>query len=285
MGPAAAQALALRVVGTPVRILAPEGAIRELFALCYARLLDPSSGDAADPIEASVAASGAASGGGFLVRVSGREDAVEPDAPAAVRRLNHELLHAVMLRAPARFFVHAGVVAWKGRALILPGLSQAGKSTLVLALLQAGAAFLSDELLVFDPARRVAEPFARAVKIRDVCVPYFEAWRPWFTGEGEGRFLDPAADGLRFAPEAGVPPAAVVLPRWDPEGSGRPERISRGEAYLGLAASALNFGSHRTSSLDHLGAICSDARTFTMAWREPHAAAARILEAVEAPGP
>lgn len=47
-------------------------------------------------------------------------------------------------------FVHAGVVGWQGQALVIPGPSRAGKSTLVLELVRAGAQFLSDEFAVFD---------------------------------------------------------------------------------------------------------------------------------------
>src|SRR5262245_18612851 len=36
--------------------------------------------------------------------------------------------------APRRVFVHAGVVGWRGRAILLPGRSGSGKTTLVSAL-------------------------------------------------------------------------------------------------------------------------------------------------------
>src|SRR6266852_1979709 len=52
--------------------------------------------------------------------------------------------------ARQRLFVHAGVVAWKGRAIVIPGRSQSGKTTLVRAFLQAGASYYSDEYAVFD---------------------------------------------------------------------------------------------------------------------------------------
>lgn len=56
------------------------------------------------------------------------------------------------LTAEARefLFVHAGVVGWQGKALVVPGPSRAGKSTLVLEMVRAGASFLSDEFAVFD---------------------------------------------------------------------------------------------------------------------------------------
>jgi hypothetical protein len=77
--------------------------------------------------------------------------------------------HAELLvaeRAPDHLFVHAGVVGWEGRAIVMPGASFAGKTTLVQAWLEAGATYYSDEFAVLDRAGRV-HPFARPLAIRD----------------------------------------------------------------------------------------------------------------------
>lgn len=59
------------------------------------------------------------------------------------------------LRSPRRIFVHAGVVGWRGKAILLPGRSGVGKSTLTAALVRLGASFLSDEFAVLDHQGRV----------------------------------------------------------------------------------------------------------------------------------
>ncbi|MFN2499082.1 MAG: hypothetical protein ABR557_08370 [Pyrinomonadaceae bacterium] len=64
-----------------------------------------------------------------------------------------------------RVFVHAGVVGWKGKAIVIPGRSYSGKSTLVAALVRAGATYYSDEYAVFDTKGRV-HPFAKPLEIR-----------------------------------------------------------------------------------------------------------------------
>src|SRR5258708_16040074 len=56
--------------------------------------------------------------------------------------------------APRRIFVHAGVVGWKDRAILIPGLSQSGKTTLVDQLIRAGATYYSDEYAVLDERGR-----------------------------------------------------------------------------------------------------------------------------------
>ena len=64
-------------------------------------------------------------------------------------------------------FVHAGVVAVDGRALLLPGGSFTGKTTLVAALLRAGAQYGSDEYAVLDEAGLVLPAYPRPLSIRN----------------------------------------------------------------------------------------------------------------------
>lgn len=68
--------------------------------------------------------------------------------------------------AKHRVFVHAGVVGWKGRAIVIPGRSYSGKSTLVAELVRAGATYYSDEYAVFDSRGRV-HPFSKPIELRD----------------------------------------------------------------------------------------------------------------------
>jgi hypothetical protein len=62
-------------------------------------------------------------------------------------------------------FVHAGVVEWKDRVIVLPGRSMSGKSTLVLALVRAGARYFSDEFAIIDPQGLVL-PYAKPLSER-----------------------------------------------------------------------------------------------------------------------
>jgi hypothetical protein len=71
----------------------------------------------------------------------------------------------VAVGARHRIFVHAGVVGWRGRAIVLPGRSMSGKTTLVAELVRAGAIYYSDEFAVFDMQGRV-HPYARSLMMR-----------------------------------------------------------------------------------------------------------------------
>ncbi len=69
--------------------------------------------------------------------------------------------------APRRVFVHAGVVGWNGRAIVIPGLSRSGKTTLVHQLVRAGATYYSDEYAVLDARGRV-HPYPRPLGMRSL---------------------------------------------------------------------------------------------------------------------
>jgi hypothetical protein len=62
-------------------------------------------------------------------------------------------------------FVHAGAVAFNGRGLILPGRTFAGKTTLVAALIRAGALYYSDEYAVIQPDGLLT-PYHKDLSIR-----------------------------------------------------------------------------------------------------------------------
>src|SRR5690348_11129110 len=64
--------------------------------------------------------------------------------------LESQLHLRVATLARTRLFVHAGVVGWRGGAILIPGRSHTGKSSLVAALLALGATYYSDEYAVLD---------------------------------------------------------------------------------------------------------------------------------------
>ena len=133
----------------------------------------------------------------------------------------HEAL-LVAERAPDHLFVHAGVVGWENRAIVMPGTSFAGKTTLVQAWLEAGATYYSDEFAVLDRAGRV-HPFARPLSIRDgsAAVDSLRVAGPPPLGAEIG--TTPLPIGLVLS----QPPTGLVLAR-------RPRRLTPAPALLAL---------------------------------------------------
>jgi len=79
--------------------------------------------------------------------------------------LDSDLRRFVAFSAKDVLFVHAGVVAWRGRAIVLPGASFTGKSSLVAGLVHSGAIYCSDEYAVVDSAGMV-HAYRNALSLR-----------------------------------------------------------------------------------------------------------------------
>lgn len=125
--------------------------------------------------------------------------------------------------APQRVFVHAGVVGWKGQAILLPGRSMSGKSTLVAELVKAGAEYYSDEFAVLDRRGQV-HPFTRPLSLRQ--------------GHHRGPLRVPAEE-LGKVGVAPLPVRWIVVSRYQRGARWRPRRVSPGLAVLDLLDNAV----------------------------------------------
>lgn len=124
-----------------------------------------------------------------------------------------------------RFFVHAGVVGWKGRAIVVPGRSYSGKSTLVKEFLRHGATYYSDEFAVFD-GRGYVYPFTKPLAIRDEVTQRQNRVSAEELGGTTG--FKPLRVGL------------LLLTSYRGSARWRPRVVSRGKGALRLLANALS---------------------------------------------
>ena len=104
--------------------------------------------------------------GSYDFLIDGSRVTSQIDLGFAMTLLEAQLRIFIGLNAPHRIFIHAGVVAHEGRAIVIPGRSFAGKTSLVLALVRAGALYYSDEFAVLDEEGLV-HPYAKPVSVRD----------------------------------------------------------------------------------------------------------------------
>jgi hypothetical protein len=163
-------------------------------------------------------------------------------------------------------FVHAGVVGWKGRALVLPGRSRAGKTTLVAALIRAGATYYSDEYAVLDEGGRV-HPYARRLSVR--------------IGGGRQRRRPPEWFGARSGGRP-LPVGLVVGGCYRPGGRGRLRRLSAGAGALLLMANTVSARREPARALTALQAVVMRAPVLAGVRGEARAAARALLRRLEA---
>ena len=126
----------------------------------------------------------------FSLRVSKSRYELFEDADLAIgsRSLRHVLeSFATRLKAyiaemaRRRVFVHAGAVGWHGKAIIIPGRSMSGKTSLVRELVRAGAIYYSDEYAVLD-LQGPSPSLSATTRNQRTPAPLFSgsgAWRNW----------------------------------------------------------------------------------------------------------
>jgi hypothetical protein len=88
--------------------------------------------------------------GPHAVSPDGETTTQHPYLEQALEILRSRLFMHVLSTPSGRVFVHAGCVAHHGAAILLPGYAGAGKTTLVAALVRAGAAYYTDDYAPLD---------------------------------------------------------------------------------------------------------------------------------------
>ena len=194
------------------------------------------------------------------------------DLGEALSVLEAEIRRAIATGAPRRTFVHAGVVGWRGRAIVLPGASRSGKTSLVAALARRGATYLSDEYAVLDAAGRV-HPFAKPLSVRPAggCDRHASRVAPAALGARVGRRPLPVGLVLFTAHREGA--------RWNPV------PVSPGRAVLEMLRHAAPARLRPEPVLDALCAATARAVLLEGDRGEADDAAALVLRALDEGGP
>jgi len=168
--------------------------------------------------------------------------------------------------APRRVFVHAGVVGWKDRAILVPGMSQSGKTTLVDRLIRAGATYYSDEYAVLDERGRV-HPYPRPLGMRLPNSPNGKKVRAEEIGAQVGS--KPLRVGL------------VVSTRYKEGARWRPRQLTRGKGVLELMANTVAARSQPERAFTALPKALESARILKGVRGEASEIVTSILEGAE----
>jgi hypothetical protein len=89
--------------------------------------------------------------------------------------------------AVGKVFLHAGAVAWKDKAVIIPARSFSGKTTLVAELIKKGAVYYSDEYAVLDE-KGFVHSFPKTLSMRGIIDDYKQVeYSPFHFGAAVGQ--------------------------------------------------------------------------------------------------
>ncbi len=188
-------------------------------------------------------------------------------ADVAVHVLDSQLRTRIAVLARDRIFVHAGVVACEERALLVPGPSFCGKSTLVAALVSQGATYYSDEFAVLDQ-HGLVHPYPRPLSLRT-------------DGERYGQYAEIGALGGT----AGTRPVTCTLiaaTKYVPGVRFDPQRRKPGIGALALLTNAVPARPRTEATIEAISRAAATAQVLEGDRGEAHEAAGMLLTALSA---
>ncbi len=145
------------------------------------------------------------------------------DLELALGALEAELYFHVAEHAPDRISIHAGVAVHRGCAIVTPGPTFSGKTTLIAALVRAGALYFSDEYAFLDKDGLV-HPFPRPLSVRE-------------PGRENTHWPVERLGGVKGTRP--VPIGVVAVTQYRPDAEFEPQPRSRGRGMLALLANTL----------------------------------------------
>ena len=159
-------------------------------------------------------------------------------------------------------FLHAGVVGWQGSAIVFPGRSLSGKTTLVREMLRLGATYYSDEFAVVDSSGLV-HPFARPLGIRE-----------------DSSYAQTKYSAEELGATSGVKPLPMgmaVICKYEAGARWQPAPLSQGQGALELLANSVAVRSQPDQTLRRLQKLVRHTIFIQGTRGEAHKAAASIL--------
>ena len=208
-------------------------------------------------------------GSSFSGSVDGRPFGSWEDPEEAARALRGDMEIWVGANARGFVLVHASALAVDDRALLVPGPSMSGKSTLAAALVEAGADYLSDEYAVLDSGGLV-HPYPRPL-----CIRGEQGARRHLSGEYIGR-RQFGVEGLRVGLLSALPFVEAVE-------SLHIREISRAEAVLVLFANSVAARIQPETVLEAAVATVAHARCFSGVRGQANRSAGELLELLASP--
>lgn len=140
-------------------------------------------------------------------------------------------------------FLHAGVVGWKGKAIVMPADSFKGKSTITAELVRRGASYYSDDFAIIDK-KGLVHAFPRTISMRDENFRTFD-----ITPESLG-----AAKG-----QPPIPVGLVLFTEYKPKAKWKSRISTAGQGVLDIIPYALSFRRNPEFCLLVLNSVAASA--------------------------
>lgn len=168
---------------------------------------------------------------------------------------------------------HAGVVEKGGRAVVIPGMSGHGKSTLSAGLALSGWRYFSDEFALIDLETREVIPYPRPVSLKNESIDVIRQFAPdavvteALTGTHKGNvaYIPPREDWIGRMGER-APVGAVIFPNYDPDSTPATSVIGAPEAFMLSTVSSVNYDRFGARSFNALSWLMDNVKVYSITY-------------------
>lgn len=158
------------------------------------------------------------SSGEIRISKNDEEVSVYRNADRLIEYLCSQIRITVAEFAESKVFLHAGAVGWKGSAIIIPGKSFSGKTTLVSELIRQGAEYYSDEYAVLDEDGFL-HPYPKMLSMRGIVDDFEQVDTP------------PDFFGARIGKKK-IPVGLILITEFKREAGWNPQILKPGEGVM-----------------------------------------------------
>jgi HprK-related kinase A len=207
---------------------------------------------------------------------------------AAAARMGLPMLESglnwLVWTSTARFLlVHAAVLEREGAALVMPGPSGVGKSTLCAALVARGWRLLSDEVAMIRPRDGLLQPYPRPISLKNESIEMIARMAPdaHFSRRFDGTIKGTVAF-MRAPPQAiaraDVParPRVVVFPRYAALAPVEVAPLEKAQAFMRLVDHSSNYLTLLETGFDTLAFLVEACDHYTLSYGALDEAASQI---------
>jgi hypothetical protein len=201
-----------------------------------------------------------------------RDQVIDRKSQSLPGLLNHAVwdIHAYVAEHVRDFLlIHAGAASAPEGALLVPGGTGSGKSTLVAALLQRGFEYLSDDFAAIDPITTKIYPYPKRISLKRPSLRFFPGLEEGL-GDRDGALRVGMRERFARPEDLGSGVGGPAAARWlvfqgpDRQGSARLSPMPRAEAMEELVKQAFNLHRYRDRGVVLLSRLVGDAETFRL---------------------
>lgn len=194
----------------------------------------------------------------------GRENIIYDECRGSAFDLLDNQLHLTIGEFTNSYvFIHAGVVSWKGKAIIIPARSFQGKTTLLAELVKQGAEYYSDEFALIDNEGYV-HPFPLMLSVYN-------------TDDESYKYISIESIGGKTGTTP-IPAEMVLITEYKSGAAWKPKKLDFGSGLTEMALNTVPMRHNPAQSLKVLSTVANQALMVKSKRGEAKEAAQQILK-------